>query len=141
MSLIRRHNERDTVSTLLTEFSDNEPLDVYRFFPELTEETNWIPSANITENEEEYTVALSAPGMNKEDFDIIVDEGVLTISAESGSEEESSDDNFIRQEFDYTGFSRSFTLPEDAGEKGTATYVDGILKVRIAKQPRLPLVE
>lgn len=94
-----------------------------------------MPAANINETENGYEVQLAAPGMKKADFDISVNDQVLTIRSESKSEKEESKNKYSVREFNYSTFSRSFYLPESAdAENISATYTDGILAVNIPKK-------
>jgi len=96
---------------------------------------NTFPAVNIKENEKDFELELAIPGQKKDDFNIEVDHDVLTISMESKSENETSEENYTRKEFSYTSFKRSFTLPETINEdKINATYVDGILKFTLPKK-------
>lgn len=95
-----------------------------------------IPEANIIENDKDYTVELAAPGFEKKDFKIEVDNGVLIISAEKKEEKEKEEEkaNFKRREFSYNSIYRSFTLPENSNpEKINAKYENGLLRLSIPK--------
>lgn len=103
----------------------------------LSESSITIPAVNIKENADNYTIELAAPGKKKENFKIQLDHNLLSISSEDKNEsiEENKVDNYTRREYQYSSFSRSFTLPDSAdGEKITANYNDGILTVIIAKK-------
>ncbi len=115
-----------------------------RFLPEFFEkerffDSDWmksmtVPSVNIRETEKEFFVELAAPGLNKKDFKISVENGMLTISAEKKFEKEETEKEFTRKEFSYSNFSRSFMLPENVNEeKIEAHYEDGILKLQVLK--------
>ncbi len=92
------------------------------------------PAVNVTDNEKSYDVEVAAPGMKKEDFNVAVDNGVLTISSEKETETEETKDNYTRKEFSYSSFSRSFGLPENVDDKKIkAKYDNGILKITIPK--------
>jgi HSP20 family protein len=96
-----------------------------------------LPSVNLKETETKLEIELAAPGLRKEDFKIEVDNNMLIISAEreEKKEEANKKDNYVRKEFNYQSFYRSFNLPENADEnKIEATYKDGILDVSIAKK-------
>ena len=89
-----------------------------------------IPAVNISETSDQYEVNLAAPGMKKEDFNIDVEGNTLTISAETKEEKEEKDERFTRKEYNYSSFSRSFTLPDWVNkEKINANYENGLLKV------------
>jgi HSP20 family protein len=94
-----------------------------------------MPSVNIRETEKSYELELAAPGFNKNDFNLAVDNNVLTVSAEKKEEHEKKEDNYTRREFGYESFSRAFNLPTNTNEEDiNARYEDGILRVVIAKK-------
>lgn len=93
------------------------------------------PSVNIIENNKEYQVELAAPGLEKKDFKIELENRVLSISSEVEEEREEEDANYKRREFSYNSFCRSFQLPEDVlADKIDARYEGGILKLHIPKK-------
>jgi HSP20 family protein len=93
-----------------------------------------IPPVNVTDNKEDFTLSLAAPGLTKEDFKIDVDGNMLTISSEKEETNEEKDEKFTRKEYNYTSFCRSFNLPEEVNkEKIDAAYKDGVLKVTLPK--------
>lgn len=93
-----------------------------------------LPAVNIKDNEDEFIVEMAIPGMTKEDFEVKVENQVLSISSETKTEKEDETENFTRREFGYSSFKRSFTLPKTVNsEKISANYVDGILKVVLPK--------
>lgn len=94
-----------------------------------------IPAVNITEHKDAYEVSLAVPGMKKEDFKIDVDGNMLTISSEKEESKEEKDKKFTRKEYNYSSFSRSFTLPEEINrEKIDAKYNNGILKISLPRK-------
>ncbi len=94
-----------------------------------------VPAVNITENETEYQVSLAAPGLKKDDFKIDVDGNMLTISSEKEESKEAKDKKITRKEYNYSSFSRSFTLPDEINrEKIAATYEEGLLKIALPKK-------
>ena len=96
---------------------------------------NRIPAVNIKENETGFELELAIPGQKKEDFNVEIDENVMTISMETKSEDQTSDENYTRKEFSYQSFKRAFTLPETIDEdKIEASYTDGILKFKLPKR-------
>jgi HSP20 family protein len=98
-------------------------------------ENKWIPAMNVKETEKSFEIDLAAPGFNKKDFEISIENGLLTISAETKVETKKEEDNYTRREYDYNSFSRTFTLPENVNEeeKIDATYNHGILKLVLNK--------
>lgn len=94
-----------------------------------------LPLANIIEEEKEFVIEMAVPGMEKKDFNIAVENGIITISAENKVEKEEVKKNFTRKEFSYNTFSRSFTLPENVNEeKIVANYENGLLKLHLGKK-------
>ncbi|WP_159801962.1 Hsp20/alpha crystallin family protein [Flavobacterium sp. MK4S-17] len=94
-----------------------------------------VPPVNIKETDQFFTVELMAPGMKKEDFNIEVDNDLLTISSEIKTEKNEEEGKFTRREFSYSSFKRSFTLPETVNEDEiNAAYQDGILKITLPKK-------
>lgn len=91
--------------------------------------------ANIHETKEGYHVELNAPGRNKEDFKVNLENGLLTISYEKKEEAENKDYKTIRKEFGFRSFKRSFSLDEKINTAGIlAKYENGILKVYLPKK-------
>ena len=89
-----------------------------------------IPSVNIKETADYYLLELAVPGLEKDDFNIKVVNDLITISAETKSEEKTVDEKFKRREFNYASFSRSFPLPETVNTDAiVAGYENGILKI------------
>lgn len=96
-----------------------------------------MPAVNVKETKKEFKLEISAPGFDKQDFDIQINKNVLTISAtsENSSEEKGDDEKVLRREFSSSTFSRSFTLPEHVDtEKITAKEKNGVLHVSLPKK-------
>jgi HSP20 family protein len=95
---------------------------------------NWIPLANISENENEYLIRIELPDVKKEDVKIAVADGVITISGERKMEREEEGENAIRVESVYGAFARGFVLPESADANGIhAETKDGVLRIHVPK--------
>jgi HSP20 family protein len=93
----------------------------------------WVPPVDIYQNgDHEVVLKAEVPGMTREDIDITVDNGTLTIKGEKKFSAEVKDDQFHRVERRYGRFSRAFSLPRtvDAG-KVAAEYKNGVLTVRL----------
>lgn len=96
-----------------------------------------LPRVNITEDGGNYNVELAAPGLHKKDFKIDVNGNLLTISGKKEENKEQKDEKYTRQEYNYSSFSRSFTLPEDVlMDKIDATYDGGILRLSLPKNEK-----
>jgi len=131
MSLIKRTNGGFTpFRTMLSDFFDADDLTFNRLM-----KNESMPAVNISETDKSFQIELAAPGMEKKDFKVAVENGVLTISAEKKEEKEEKSRNFTRREFSFNSFSRSFTLPENVKQEDIkAHYEDGVLKLDLAKK-------
>ena len=120
--------------TMFDRFFENDFFDWSNKNFSLTNTT--LPSVNIKESDEGFEVEMAAPGLEKRDFKIELNQGVLTISSEKQVENEIKEgERFSKKEFSYQSFNRSFTLPDFAdNEKIKAKYENGILKVNIPKR-------
>lgn len=104
-----------------------------------------VPAVNIRENDQQYELEMLAPGLQKENFSIEMNENVLTISFEKvkKQEEEENKENskFTLREFSLHSFKRSFRFPDKAveTEKVKAKYEDGILKLVLPKKEEIKL--
>jgi HSP20 family protein len=93
-----------------------------------------LPAVNVKDNDKNYEIEVAAPGLKKEDFNISVENRILTISAEHKEEKEMKDDKFTRREFMATSFNRSFSLPENVDDNNIqGHYEDGVLYVTVPK--------
>ena len=95
-----------------------------------------IPAVNIIEKDSGFEVAVAAPGKTKEDFNIELDNDVLTISAQEQKEAETKEEGrFTRREFSYSTFKRAFSLPDTVNSaKIEASYENGVLNIVIPKK-------
>jgi HSP20 family protein len=100
-----------------------------------TESRQSLPAVNIVEGKDEYRIEVAAPGLNKEDFKISLENNVLTVSSEKEEKHEEKEERVMRREFSYYTFSRSFTLPLTVNsEKIKAVHKDGILNIIVPKK-------
>lgn len=95
-----------------------------------------VPAVNISETDTDFRICLAVPGLDKKDFKVEMVEDMLTISAEKEKEEKEEKNGRInRREYNYSSWSRSFTLPENCdGTRINAEYKNGELKVIIPKK-------
>jgi HSP20 family protein len=92
-----------------------------------------VPSINVKETDNEYKLSIAAPGLEKGDFDIQVHQGMLTVSAQK-EEAKNSNDKYFRREYNYSSWTRSFSLPDDAQDgKISAEYKNGELRIEVPK--------
>lgn len=94
-----------------------------------------LPKVNIKESTDSFSVEMAVPGLKKSDFQIDLDNQVLSISTEAKEEREDKEENYTRREFGYSSFKRTFSLPETVDEeKIKASYNEGILSVHLPKK-------
>lgn len=92
------------------------------------------PAANIIDNENNFTIELAVPGMQKKDFKINIEKEILSISVEKQESTEKAEKNYSRREFRYDGFCRSFSIPETVNQDEIkADYKSGVLSIRLQK--------
>jgi HSP20 family protein len=104
------------------------------FGPSDSSGTRMSPHVDVSEDKDEYLVAVEAPGMAKEDVTISVHENTLTIKGEKRKEEPKEGTTYHRAERSWGTFQRSFRLPRDVqADKVSAVYKDGVLKVAVPK--------
>jgi HSP20 family protein len=101
----------------------------------------WMPSVDIFENKDSIVLEAELPGMNREDFELTIENNTLTLRGERRFEKRNEGDNYHRVERSYGSFTRSFTLPQGIDEDQIAAdFNNGVLTVRIPKaalpQPR-----
>ena len=98
-----------------------------------------VPAMNVKEEPDAFFIEVAAPGMKKEDFKIEMDSGVLKISAKSEEKKEEKERNYVRREFSFRNFNRSFWLPENIKSEGIiAAYDQGMLKLTLPKVNKAP---
>jgi HSP20 family protein len=95
----------------------------------------WAPSVDIYENKDQIVLEAELPGMNQEDFDLSIENNIITLRGERKFEKTEESDNYHRVERSYGAFTRSFTLPQTvSGEGATAEYNNGVLRVTLPKR-------
>ena len=135
MTLVKFNNR--PVSKSFNNFMD----DFFATVPSILKEDFVAPSlssftpVNIRETENDYVLDVVAPGFQKEDFKINLDNNTLTISAEKKEEKENQNEKFIRKEYKQQSFKRSFTVDENIdAENISAKFVNGVLTLNLAKK-------
>lgn len=95
----------------------------------------WSPTVDIYENKDHIVLEAELPGMNREDFDLTIENNVITLKGERRFEKKDESDNYHRVERSYGSFSRSFTLPQTVSAEGAgAEYRNGVLRVTLPKR-------
>ncbi len=105
-----------------------------RFTAETESKFDWAPSVDISETGEEYLIRASLPAVKKEEVQVTVEDGMLTLSGERRQKEEQKDEKFHKVETYYGSFSRSFALPDAVDEAAIrAESKDGVLTIHVPK--------
>jgi HSP20 family protein len=95
----------------------------------------WLPSADVSETDKEYVIRAELPAVKKEDVQVTLDQGTLTIKGERRQQQEDRNEKFHRVESFYGSFERSFSLPENVNADAIhCESKDGILTVHIPKR-------
>jgi HSP20 family protein len=94
-----------------------------------------FPAVNTIEKDNQYLLEIAVPGMDKKDFEIEIQNDLISISSISKQEKEVKDNlNYNRQEFNYNSFHRTFSLPKEVDQsKIKAIYSNGILTITLPK--------
>lgn len=149
MSLVKSNKRRTPISgssmmlqdPFFTDLFDSRRglFNLNRFMNDFPKEPSLIPAVNVKDLEKNYEIHLAAPGLSKKDFNVTIDNGILTITAEKEEKSEQKEDDFVRQEFSYNSFTRSMSLPDsvDEDKEVKAKYEDGVLKLILSKKEGL----
>lgn len=102
-----------------------------------------MPAVNILEFDNRFEIELAIPGKKKEDFKLEIEEDVLIVNfSESAQNSENEQGKYIRKEFNYASFRRTFAIPENVNQDDIkVSYVDGILKFELPKRIEEPQKE
>lgn len=98
-----------------------------------------VPAVNVAEDENSYVLNLAAPGLRKKDFDININGNILTVSGQKENDIEDEQWDYSRVEYNYSSFTRSFTLPDDVLlDEIEANYDGGVLSIVLPKDNQNP---
>lgn len=129
MLVVRKNkdwNSLPTMSSFLNEFFGNDNLSLGHRFNDT--------KVNIQEDENSYGISLALPGYKKEDVNIELKDGLITISSKFENENEEKTDGYLRKEFVKSSFEKSFHFPEDANEENIdASMENGVLTITLNK--------
>ena len=144
MSLVKSDNGRSTPAKRSTFFNDPFFSDMMdnriglwnKLFGSTLEEMDLTPAMNVKEKDNAVEIELAVPGLKKDDFDVTLENGILTISAEKEENREEDKKDYYRREFSYNSFTRSVRVPETVDEEQDfdAKYIDGVLKLTLPKK-------
>jgi len=100
-----------------------------------TPSSTTLPAVNIKDLDAQFEIELAVPGMKKSDFEIEVEDGLLSISSSLEEEQVTEKGKFTRREFSYNSFKRTFAIPESVDPSNIeAQYSDGVLQLRLPKR-------
>jgi HSP20 family protein len=133
---------------------ESEELDIYRPFEEMHKVMDkffeefpkiwpatisnemFTPAVDISETDKSYEFEIELPGMKREDVQIEVSDGILTVSGEKREEKKEDKKGYRKIERSYGKFERSFSLPADVDDKNiSAKFENGLLNISIQKSP------
>ena len=127
---IVKYNNNNVFPSLINEFFNDD------FGMNFLNRSHSVPSVNSLENNDSFEIDLAVPGMKKEDFTIELNDKVLVISSETSNTMEN--DKMRLNEFNFSSFQRSFRVPDSVDlDKIKASYKNGILKIKLPKNPKL----
>ena len=93
------------------------------------------PAVNISEDDKGYTIELAVPGVAKDKFSLEIENDVLTLSSEQNEIKDEQKQNYLRREYNYQSFKRSFELPETIDQEQINANIDaGILTLSLPKK-------
>ena len=98
---------------------------------------SFTPAVNEKVDDKGYHLEIDLPGVEKDNIEISINEGILTISGERKLKRKEEKENYTRIESFFGRFERSFKLPVDADSEGIeAKYENGVLKLFIPRRPK-----
>jgi HSP20 family protein len=94
-----------------------------------------VPAINIFETETAYRIDVAAPGLEKENFDVVAQEKLLTILSKNNNVKPEENGRYNRKEFNFGNFKRTFSMPDSVDLDGiSASYTHGILEITLPKK-------
>ncbi|MAB48142.1 MULTISPECIES: Hsp20/alpha crystallin family protein [Winogradskyella] len=136
MSLIKFNNRQRLFPSWTNEGLKNFLSSDDFFNNDFFEEDSLMPAMNVKEHDDDFEIEFAAPGFNKKDFEVTIDDNILNVCGEKKHEAEEKEEDFTRKEFSYNSFKRSMTLPKSVNtdQEVKATYKNGILKLNLLKK-------
>jgi HSP20 family protein len=131
MALVRWEPARE-VDSLQSEV--NRVFDAFFGTAGGTRSRRWVPAMDLVETEDHLVLRADLPGLSREDVELEIKDGVLTVSGERRADHEEKSEGYYRVERAFGRFSRSLTLPDGIdADSVAAEFDDGVLEVRIPK--------
>jgi HSP20 family protein len=132
MSTLVKTNSFPSLRSMMEDFWNTD-----RFFDKPLFSGEQLPAVNVRETKDNFELEVAAPGFKKDDFKVSTGNGLITISADTSSEQKEEKENYTRKEFSKSAFTRSFKLPENVlEEKIKASYKDGLLVIDLKKSDK-----
>tara|TARA_R110000868_G_scaffold346902_3_gene608013 strand:- start:2838 stop:3284 length:447 start_codon:yes stop_codon:yes gene_type:complete len=134
MTLIRFNNRNRLFpwNNGLKSFLSNDEFFTDDFF----DDDGLMPAMNVKEHDDDFEIEFAAPGFNKKDFDVTIENDMLNVCGEKSHEEEEKEEDYTRKEFNYNSFKRSLKLPTSVNpnKEVKAVYKNGVLKLKLLKK-------
>ncbi|HTI60228.1 Hsp20/alpha crystallin family protein [Mucilaginibacter sp.] len=128
-ALVKKSNGFPALRSMMEDFWNGDKFFNTPFFA-----SEVMPSVNVHDRKNHYELEVAAPGYKKDDFKINTENGLITISAKTSNSKKEEKENYVRQEFSCSSFTRTFSLPEDVeDDKINAHYDNGVLTVELKK--------
>jgi HSP20 family protein len=132
MTLVKFNNKPANGFSLLDSFFNEMPT---FFRDDFSSSMKGFVPVNVKETRDAYQIDVVAPGFEKNDFNLNIENELLTISAEKKSETKGENEKQIRKEYSSRSFKRSFSLDEKIdSEKIEAKYVNGVLTLNLPRK-------
>ena len=132
-SLVKREEPLNLLRQMTNEFDRlfDEPWSFFRL-PVALDGANWAPKVDVVTKDNKLVTRIDLPGMKKEDVNVEVADGMLTLSGERQKEVKEEKDNYFREEREYGSFCRRVPLPKGIKpEEVKASFINGVLEVTV----------
>ena len=134
-SLVRRREEPLTLLRQMTNELDrmfDEPWSLFQFPVPTIDGSAWIPKVDVMTKDNKLITRVDLPGMKKEDVNVEVADGLLTLSGERKKEFKEEKDDYFREEREYGSFCRTVPLPKGVkADEVKASFANGVLEVTV----------
>jgi len=98
------------------------------------------PAVNVIENENSFQIDVAAPGFERNELKVTIENNLLTISSIATDKEQNKKEKYLKKEYAASSFSRSFELPDNVeADKTEASHKNGILSISIPKKAKVEI--
>jgi len=134
-NLPERRRERYISPLDLANYTVNRMME--DFFPVGSNGFDWVPAMDVVETKDAIEIRGELPGISREEIDIQVANGVITIKGEKKEVREEKEKRYHHREMRYGSFVRSVALPVDVkAEEAKASFKDGVLTIVLPKEDK-----